>query len=165
MALGPEFNASRAFRDLADGDLGYADMMATAHEAGAAGAAGMLTRRADFLNLGGFDVQRFGLTSSGVDYSLKLRAAGFKIVATPHAKITRSRLGRDPDAGSDVGDRRRRELEALRYVWGDTLRNDPAYSPLLTYAGAPFSALAWPPRDRAPRTASLKRPRAWPEGF
>jgi len=165
LALGPDFGASRAFRDLADGDLGYSELMAIAHEVGAASAAGLLTRRADFLTLGGFDMQRFGLTGAAIDYSLRLRAAGYRIVATPYAKLTRSRIDRAPQSGADIGDRARRELEALRYVWGETLDNDPAYSPLLTRSGAPFSALAWPPRDRAPRTATIRAPNAWPAGF
>jgi len=165
LVVGPDFAASRAFRDVADGDLGYGEMLGVAHEVGAASAVGMLTRRKDFLELGGFDVFRYGLKYAAVDYCLKLRATGRRIVATPHAKLTRTRLDEGPDpASGEVGDRAWRELETLRFVWGPALENDPLYSPLLAVSGAPFSALAWPPRGLGPRLSTLSKPKPWPEG-
>ena len=87
------------------------------------------------------------------------------IVATPHAKLTRTRLDEGPDpASGEVGDRAWRELETLRFVWGPALENDPLYSPLLAVSGAPFSALAWPPRGLGPRLSTLSKPKPWPEG-
>jgi hypothetical protein len=165
LVVGPNFSASRAFGDLADGDLGYAEMLATAHEVGAASSAGLLVRRSDFRNFGGFDVQRFGVNWACVDFSLRLRAGGFRIVATPFAKLMRSRLGRWREDVFDSGDRARRELENLRIVWCETLADDACYSPLLSTSGAPFSSLAWPPRPGDSRISGPPRPRPWPEGI
>jgi hypothetical protein len=166
LVVGPDFAASRAFRDLPEGDLGYGEMLGVAHEVGAASAVGMLTRRQLFLDLGGFDVQRYGLKFAAVDYCLKARALENRVVATPHAQLSRSRLddGPDPISG-EVGDRAWRELETLRFVWGPALENDPLYNPLLAVTGAPFSALAWPPRGLETRFSTLPKPKPWPEGL
>jgi hypothetical protein len=166
LVVGPDFAASRAFRDVPDGDLGYGEMLGVAHEVGAASAVGLLTRRKAFLELGGFDIQRYGLKYAAVDYCLKIRATDRRVIATPHAQLTRSRLDEGPDpASGEVGDRAWRELETLRFVWGPALENDPLYNPLLAVAGAPFSALAWPPRGLGTRFATLPKPKPWPEGM
>jgi hypothetical protein len=166
LVLGPEFSAARAFQDVPDGDLGYAEMLATAHEVAAAGAAGLLVRRSDFLNFNGFDTQRFGLNWAAIDFSLRLRSAGLRIIGTPYAKLKRLRVDRRLTTdGPDSGDRAQRELEYLRVIWGDTIANDELYHPFLSQSGAPYSALAWPPRPTHPRMGAPPRPHKWPDGI
>ena len=98
VVLGPNFAAAHAFNDRIHNDGGYSDLLRIAHECSAVTAACLVTRRHDYLNVGGMDEVRFPVNFNDVDYCLKLRALGKRIVFTPHAKL--SHLGsasRGPD--------------------------------------------------------------------
>jgi hypothetical protein len=58
-----------------------------------------------------------------------------------------------------------RELRTLRAKWGEYLVDDPYYSPILALDPVPFSALAWPPRSRAPRINLRPVATVVPPGF
>jgi GT2 family glycosyltransferase len=150
--LGPGFAAAPAFGDRVESDPGYADALRAARESSAVSAACLLTRRADYLKAGGMDELRFPAGFGDVDYCLKLRAAGQRVIFTPHARLFHHDL-----TSSDHGIRNRseayeRDLRMLRARWGDALMNDPYYNPMLSLDPLPFSALAWPPRSMTPRT-------------
>jgi GT2 family glycosyltransferase len=163
IVLGPEFAAVSAFRDRVDGDPGYADLLAVARECCAVSAACLLTRRRLFLDCGGFDGVRFPAEFGDVDFGLRLRAKGHRIVFTPHAELIRH--GGGSAAGPREPDARAGELRYLRSLWGETLADDPYYSPLLSLDGPPFGALAWPPRSTRPRLPFSAAPRSVPPGF
>ena len=163
IALGPDFSAGVAFDDRMDGDPGHGDLLLAAHEVSAVSAACLLTRRRLFQQSGGIDGVAFPSELGEVDFCLRLRASGRRIIFTPQAKL---RL-RDPLARRDPsvsGDRRRREQNRLRSDWGEALIADPAYSPLLTLQ-ALHSGLAWPPRACEPRLPVILPPRRTPPGF
>ena len=88
VVLGPNFAATHAFNDRTVDDPGYADLLRAAHEVSAVTAACMLTRRSDYLSVGGMDEMHFPVSFNDVDYCLKLRELGKRIVFTPHAKLT-----------------------------------------------------------------------------
>ena len=73
--------------------------------------------------------------------------------------------GRGLDRAGDKAMRFERELRNLRNKWGDALIDDPYYNPVLSLDPVPFSALAWPPRRRAPRLNLPPRPVNLPPGF
>jgi GT2 family glycosyltransferase len=128
-------------------------MLRVAHEASAVTAACLLTRRSDYLTVGGFDEFRFPVNFNDVDYCLKLRAAGKRIVFSPHARlIHHESASRGADSAPDRAGRFARELRNLRARWGECLMTDPYYNPTLSLDPIPFSALAWPPRTMTPRT-------------
>ena len=54
----------------------------------------MLTRRADYEHVGGFDEINFPINFNDVDYCLKLRALGKRIVFTPHAQLLHLEFGK-----------------------------------------------------------------------
>src|SRR4029453_17757173 len=117
------------------------------HEASAVTAACLLTRRSDYLIVGGFDEFRFPVNFNDVDYCLKLRAAGKRVVFSPHARlIHHESASRGTDVAPDRAGRFERELQILRARWGEYLINDSYYNPTLSLDPMPFSALAWPPR-------------------
>lgn len=157
VVLGPDFSAAYAFGDRIGGEPGYGGLMQAAHECSAVTGACLLTRRELYLAQGGLDETHFAVDYNDVDYCLKLRAAGYRVILTPHAKLrhsessTRGRYER-PDQRHRYG----RELAALRAKWGDALAADPYYNPSLTLASQPYSGLAWPPRGREPR-----QPQGW----
>ena len=152
LILGLEGAAGDAHRRLwrqAPGHQGRAQLM---QSLSAVSAACMLVRRSDFLALGGFDEERFGIAYNDVDLCLRLRAAGHRIVWTPLAELTHyESKSRGRDTHGERAERFRREFAALQARWGAVLQHDPAYNPNLALSGGAFR-LAWPPR------VSLLRP-------
>jgi O-antigen biosynthesis protein len=126
----------------------------------------LVTRRRDYQDVGGMDEVRFPMNFNDVDYCLKLRALGKRVVFTPHAKIlhleTANRRG---DRAPDTGPSFERELKNLRAKWGAVLAADPYYSPVLSLDSIPFSALAWPARAMGSRVNDPPVPTAVPPGF
>jgi len=152
VVLGPRFEAAHAFRDRIDGDSGYGDLLRIAHECSAVTAACLMTRRRDYLEVGGMDETHFPVNFNDVDYCLKLRARKRRIVFTPHARLThRESASRGLDHSADRRPRLERELRNLRAKWGGVLAADPYYSPILGLDPNPFTALAWPVREMGPR--------------
>jgi GT2 family glycosyltransferase len=112
-------------------------------------AACMVVRRQVFDQLAGFD-ESFEVSFNDVDFCLRLRAAGWRIVWTPEARLyhTESTSVRQiPGRVSQYQDESRRMWER----WASVLSSDPFYSPNLSLA-AP-NALAWPPRVIRPTLA------------
>ena len=166
VALGVNFGAVHAFNDRLDNDPGYGDLLVVAHECSAVTAACMVTSREVFSSLGGFDEISFPVNFNDVDYCLKLRAAGRRVVFTPHARlIHRESASRGQDSTVDRQRRLGREIRRLRMKWGEALIADPFYSPLLGLDDPPFSALAWPTRSSQPRTSRGSAPLAVPLGL
>src|SRR5262249_14191937 len=154
------------FDDRMGGDPGYADLLRVAHEASAVSAACLLTRRSDYLAVGGMDDIRFPLGFGDVDYCLRLRARGKRIVWTPHARLVCPNSARQAGAAlPDVNDRMAREIQNLRNRWGSVLLNDPYYNPTLSLDAKAFSALSWPVRPLATRLNAPPAMADVPPGF
>lgn len=165
VVMGASFAAHHAFNDRVDGDPGPSDILRVAHECSAVTAACMLTRREDYLEVGGMDEVNFSVAFNDIDYCLKLREIDRRIVFTPHAKLWHlESASRGRDDQPDRKSRFRRELRMLREKWSSALLNDPYYNPILTLDPIPYSALAWPPRARDARWCSLPVPRQIPAG-
>jgi GT2 family glycosyltransferase len=164
IVLGPNFAAAPAFSDCIDRDTGYADLLGAAHESGAVTGACLLTDKWLFQQAGGFDEAHFPLAYNDVDYCLKLRAKGLRVVMTPHARLLHRESGARGHR-ADATKRFPRETRRLRAAWRDALLADPAYNPMLSLDSTPFSALAWPPRPVEPRQPSIKPPHPIPPGF
>jgi GT2 family glycosyltransferase len=166
VVLGPSFAATHAFNDRMEGDAGYGDLLRVAHQCSAVTAACLLTRRKDYLDLGGMDEFRFPINFNDVDYCLKLRTAGKRIVFTPHAQLLHlESASRGTDKQADRKARFERELRNLRAKWADVLMADPFYNPALSLDPIPFSALAWPLRSMKLRTSTRPVPVNMPPGF
>jgi GT2 family glycosyltransferase len=164
--VGPQFAATHAFTMISADDPGYGDLLSVAHECSAVTAACLLTRKADYMAVGGLDETLFPVNFNDVDYCLKLRSQGRRIVFTPHVRlIHHESASRGTDATPERADRYRRELRHLRARWRDALLNDPYYSPALALDPMPFSGLAWPPRPCNPRRLAAQTPIEIPSGF
>jgi len=160
IVLGPRFSTAPAFADLIAGEPGYGGLMTVAHERSALDTSCMVVRRRDYDAVGGMDETWFPFIHSGVDLCLKLRAAGHRLVVTPHARAVRASARR-----SIAVSRQERELQRLRARWSEVLADDPSYSPFLGLDGSPYTSLAWPLRRAAPRRAMLPVPTPVPVGF
>jgi GT2 family glycosyltransferase len=103
--------------------------------------AACLMIRADlFADLGGFDGEHLPIAFGDVDLCLRIREQGLLVVWTPYAELyhheSASRGYEDtPEKQRRFG----REVEYMKAKWGDTLLNDPYYSPNLTQDREDFS--------------------------
>jgi GT2 family glycosyltransferase len=78
-----------------------------------------------FDELGGFR-EGFG-DLADIDYCLRVRVAGHRIVFTPYAELRFC----GPDLGAFTTTNGQAMTE-MRRVWGDVLKNDPFYNPNLS---------------------------------
>ena len=164
IVLGPNFATVTAFGDCVDEDAGYGDSLRVAHERSAVTTC-LLTRRKDYNRLGGMDELRFPARFHDVDYCLKLRAAGKRVIFTPHARLRHRASPGEVMGGAAAGTARfDRELRNLRAKWADVLTADPFYNPVLSLDLMPFSALAWPQRSMDARTSAPPVPVDVPPG-
>ncbi|WP_024516215.1 glycosyltransferase [Bradyrhizobium sp. Tv2a-2] len=166
VALGPSFAAAHIGNDRLANDFGYGDMLRVARECSAVTAACLLTRRSDYLAVDGLDEIAFPVNFNDVDYCLKLRSLGKRIVWTPRARLYHHEsASRGFDCFGPKAKRFERELRNLRDKWNENLIEDPYYHPALSLDPIPFSALAWPPRRRTARLNEPPRPLDLPPGF
>jgi GT2 family glycosyltransferase len=88
----------------------------------------LLTRRADFEALNGFDEQ-LALAFQDVDYGLRLKAIGRLNVFEPAAILVHMESASVKSLGAGIDIQRRRQAERMRYVerWGALLQNDPLH--------------------------------------
>jgi GT2 family glycosyltransferase len=166
IVLGSNLGVADAFSDRMQDDPGYADMLTIAHECSAVTAACLLTRRSYYNDVGGLDEVHFPVHLYHVDFCLKLRSRGKRIVVTPHARLLNQNLAtQSADTTTDLAPPLQRELRTLRTRWLDSLVNDPYYSPWLSLDSLPFSALACPPRAMSSRINGPQQPEQIPSGM
>jgi len=128
---------------------GYSDRNICRQELSAVTAACLLTRKSVFQEVGGMDDKRLTVAFNDVDYCLKVRSAGYKVVWTPHACLyhheSKSRGHED-----SPGKQRRflREINAMKASWGQQLTRDPAYNPNLSLEFEDFRLAPKPPEAR-----------------
>jgi GT2 family glycosyltransferase len=94
-----------------------------------------MTRRSVFEEVGGMD-ERFALDFNDVDYCLRVRARGYRIVTTPFAQLYHFE-------GASFGTRQHvvnpAEIRALTERWGAVIDADPYYNPNLTRSALDYS--------------------------
>jgi GT2 family glycosyltransferase/SAM-dependent methyltransferase len=102
---------------------GYLDPSEIIRNCSAVSGACMMVGRELFEKLGGFD-EHLPSTYNDIDFCLKLREAGYRIVWTPDAQ-----LYHDEPAGPHSNGR---EAKYFRHRWRKVLKRDPYYNPNLT---------------------------------
>lgn len=112
-----------------------------------------VVRRDAYMQIGGFD-ENLAVTFNDVDFCLRLRAAGYWIVWTPHADLIHyesSSRGCEDSTPKQV--RFLAEVDYMKSKWGDILQRDPFYNPNLSLDENLFT-LAFPPRTIKPWKSS-----------
>ncbi|CAH1651398.1 glycosyltransferase family 2 protein [Chelatococcus asaccharovorans] len=161
VVLGSHFGAAHAFNERQGDEPGYDELLQVTRETSAVTAACLLVKRKDYFAVGGLDERLFPVNFNDVDLCLKLRAIGRRNIWTPHAALRhKESASRGQDANAERQSRTRRELNALRLKWGETLVADPLYSPCLNRDAYPYTGIAWPPRERALRRNLPPQPNA-----
>jgi GT2 family glycosyltransferase/glycosyltransferase involved in cell wall biosynthesis len=123
--------AGPAFKLASEYDHGYLSYLAVARNYGAVTAACLLTRRQVFLDLGGFDAERFAVAYNDVDYGFRLEAAGLRCVYAPGARLSHHE-GHTRGFTDDP-----RETAAYRSRYGS--RRERYYNPNLSLADERFA--------------------------
>jgi GT2 family glycosyltransferase len=125
VVLGTGPIADHAYRGLDRQAGGYFGRAQVLRNVSAVTAACMVTSRAAWETVGGMD-ERFAVAYNDVDYCLRLRAAGFRIVYVPTAELCHHESStRRLEPAATRRPRLAREAALLRSLWGATLRDDP----------------------------------------
>jgi len=113
-------------------------------------AACLMVRCEVFQKLGGFDESRLPVTFNDVDFCLRARELGWRIVYTPYAELVHHEsISRGLENTTEKQRRFFKESEFLLSRWGGLIQNDPAYNPNLSLGEKRFE-LAFPPRVTPP---------------
>jgi GT2 family glycosyltransferase len=106
----------------------------------------LATRRTLFEELGGFDELDFKVAFNDIDYCMKIRKAGYRVVYNPFAVLYHlESKSRGREVSVDQQARHRREALLLRTRWGATEIIDPYYNVHFERFARPFERLRPPP--------------------
>lgn len=118
---------------------GYFGRMGLSQEVSAVTGACLATRAQVFSEVGGFDAAHLAVAFNDVDLCLKIRAAGYRIVWTPHARLVHHES--KSRGAEDTPEKRARfeaESRVMRERWEPVLRADPYYNPNFSRAAAHY---------------------------
>jgi GT2 family glycosyltransferase len=144
--VGQHGAADAAQRAFSGDENGYFHSAMVVQTVSAVTAACLVCRRDEYLAVGGMDAERFSVAFNDVDFCLKLRARGRRILWTPHALLfhhesATRQTGRSPEAQAHE----QREVAQLRVKWQTETFLDPFYSPNLTRGLQTHVDFNWPP--------------------
>jgi GT2 family glycosyltransferase len=138
--------------------IGYWGRLLAPQEFSAVTAACCVTRRALWDELGGLDEEDFAVSFNDVDYCIRVRGAGYRVVWTPHAHLLHDasasqRANTEAKAPAERNARFARERLAMYRKWLPEIAFDPAYNRNLSSLGLGFAvetegAPTWDPEFR-----------------
>ncbi len=127
--------AGHAFKYAPVDTPGYMGQLHIVRDCSAVTGACLLTRTALYRELGGLDAEHLTVAFNDVDYCLRVRAAGYRIIYTPYARLYHHEsITRGVDEGADETKRQRlaKEQAYMLHTWQTQLLNDPYYNKNLT---------------------------------
>ena len=131
--------AGHAHRYLPDDKPGYFNHAHLPQYVSAVTAACLVVEKKKFLEVGGLDETHLAIAFNDVDLCLKLGAAGWRNVYTPHAMlIHHESKSRRRDSMASEQRRYHRELETLQKRWRTVGFKDPCHHPNLSRASETF---------------------------
>ena len=126
IVLGVAGVAAHAYHQHPGVSPGYGGSAILARNYSAVTGACLMTRKQVFEHVGRFD-ERLPTDFNDVDYCLRLRRAGYRIVYTPWAQLYHHEAASFGSRQHDIG-----ELGEMRERWSTVIDNDPYYNPNLT---------------------------------
>jgi GT2 family glycosyltransferase len=140
--------AGHMYADAAPDDPGYAGRIYVTQDLSAVTGACQLMRRSLFERLGGLDERHLAVAYNDIDFCLRVREAGLRIIYTPHARLLHHHSA---SRGSDIRIDRLAsftwEREYMRTRWAHVIFDDPFFNPNLSLSGK-RGRLATAPRPR-----------------
>lgn len=138
--------ASHAHKFFPKNHNGYFGRAGLKQEFSAVTGACMLVSKSLFIKLGGFNELDLPIAYNDVDFCLRVRKLGKKVVWTPFAELYHHEsVSRVNDTKIKNNERFLKEIKYMNTKWGDWIKNDPAYSPNLSLDSEDFG-FAWPSR-------------------
>ncbi len=132
--------AAHPFRGQAKSDAHYMFRTMLMQELSAVTAACLITPRYVYEHVGGFDSDHLAVAFNDVDYCLRVRRAGFKVIYDPYAEfVHHESVSRGRENTLEKKRRFESEVRYMKQTWADWLRADPAYNPNLTSRHESFS--------------------------
>jgi O-antigen biosynthesis protein len=137
---------------------GYDNRLLVAQNLCAVTAACMLVRKSVYRELGGMDEANLAIAFNDVDFCLRARAKGYRVVWTPFAELYHMEsASRGSDLVPEQIDRFRREVAFIAQRWSASIPSDPYYNPNLSLRGDQPD-LAFPPTIVPPWRVSSAAP-------
>ena len=131
-------------------DPGYFGQLMIPREVSAVTAACALIRRDCFAEIGGLDERNLPVAFNDVDFCLRLREAGWRVIWTPYAELVHHESkSRGSDFTPERVDKFHAEVAHMRDRWGAALQHDPFFNPNLSLEHA-FPTPCFPPRVARP---------------
>jgi GT2 family glycosyltransferase len=129
-------------------DPGYAGRIYVTQDLSAVTGACHVMRRSLFERLGGLDERHLAVAYNDIDFCLRVREAGLRVIYTPHARLLHRHSA---SRGSDVRPERLAsytwERDYMRTRWSHVIFDDPFFNPNLSLSGK-RGRLATAPRPR-----------------
>lgn len=139
-AVGPGGCADHLHHRLAGDAPGYCQRAGCAQELSAVTGACLLTHKHLYLQLGGLNEQALPVAFNDVDYCLRVREVGYRVVWTPFAELYHHEsVSRGKDRSPEQQQRAARELAYMKKRWKHVLQHDPYYNPNLNYDRPDFT--------------------------
>ena len=146
LGLGFHGVAGCAHNKMPKENKGYFGRSSLINSFSAVTAACMVIKKEIYEYLNGFNEINLPISYNDVDFCLRVRESGFRIIFTPYAQLYHLESAtRGMDLTMQEQERFAKEIEYFKDRWSHLLLNDPAYNPNLTLEFSDFS-LAWPPR-------------------
>lgn len=140
--------AGHTYADAVPDDPGYAGRIHVTQDLSAVTGACQLMKRALFERLGGLDERHLAVAYNDIDFCLRVREAGLRVIYTPHARLLHHHSA---SRGSDIRVERLAsftwEREYMRTRWAHVIFDDPFFNPNLSLSGK-RGRLATAPRPR-----------------
>lgn len=122
---------------------GYFGDLSVVHTVSCVTGACLATRRTVYDEVGGFDEVNLAIAYNDVDFCIRVRESGYKIIWTPNAELYHyESVSRGVDTAPKNVRRFKAETRYMRGRWGKVLDNDPCYNPNLSLQSEFFEIAA-----------------------
>jgi GT2 family glycosyltransferase len=137
--LGPGGCATHLHGVIDGENPGYMNRAVLPQELSAVTGACLVTHTALYRQLGGLDEARLPVAFNDVDYCLRVREAGYRVVYTPYAELYHHEsVSRGKDNNPQKVLRAKRETAYMRQRWAHVIEQDPFYNLNLNYTQPDF---------------------------
>jgi GT2 family glycosyltransferase len=140
--------AGHMYADAAPDDPGHAGRILVTQDLSAVTGACHVMRKSLFEQLGGLDEKHLAVAYNDIDFCLRVREAGLRVIYTPHARLLHRHSA---SRGSDIRPERlasfQWERDYMRTRWANVIFDDPFFNPNLSLSGK-RGRLATAPRPR-----------------
>ncbi len=142
--------AGHAHKYASGSSTGYFGRLVITQEVSAVTGACLLISSRTYREVGGLDEVNLKIAFNDVDFCLRVREAGHRIMWCAEAELYHlESVSRGAESTPEKVQRFNAEIDHMKRRWGAVLQEDPAYNPNLTDVHEDYS-LAFPPRRQLP---------------